>query len=151
MVFNFCSSMESFSSTRSLVISHSVMLSSDGIWYIRSSVTASIIARSPRAPVLRSSALSAIASSASASNASFTPSSSNSFSYCLVSAFFGSFKMRIRASRSNISKDTVTGTRPMNYGIRPNFTKSCGSACFNTSPILYSFFDLMSALKPIAF
>ena len=126
------------------------MESSDGTRYIRSSITASMMARSPRAPVLRSNALSAIASIALSSNSNPTPSSSRSLVYCLIREFFGSFKIRINASRSSESKDTVIGTRPINSGISPNFTKSCGSARLNASPTLMSDFDFTSALNPIA-
>ena len=45
-----------------------------------------MIARSPRAPVPRTSAWSATASMASSVNSSSTPSSSKSFWYCLTSA-----------------------------------------------------------------
>ena len=110
-----------------------------------------MIARRPRAPVFLSSALSTIASSASLSNSRLTPSNSNSFLYCFTSAFFGSHKIRIIASLSNISSVTVTGTRPINSGMSPNFTKSCGSTCFNTSPTLYSSLACTSALNPMDF
>ncbi len=125
------------------------MLLSEGMRYIRSSITASMMARSPLAPVFLSSALSAIASTASSENSSPTPSSSNSFVYCLIREFFGSFKIRISASLSSASSETVIGTRPINSGIRPNLTKSCGSACLNASPTLSSVFDFTSELKPI--
>ena len=57
---------------------------------ITSVSSSSRIARSPRAPVPRFSALVAIARSADGSKVSFTSSRSNSFVYCFVSAFFGS-------------------------------------------------------------
>jgi hypothetical protein len=52
-----------------------------GTEYIRSSIRSSMIIRRPRAPILRSSADSAIASSASSVKRSFTFSYSNSFWY----------------------------------------------------------------------
>ena len=116
---------------------------------MRSSITASMIARSPLAPVLRSKALSAIASIAFSSNSSPTPSNSKSLVYCLIREFFGSFKMRINASRSKESSETVIGTRPINSGISPNFTKSCGRARLKASPIFMSDFAFTSALNPI--
>ena len=52
-----------------------------------------MIARSPRAPVPRTIAWSAIASMASSVNSSSTPSSSKSFWYCLTSALRGSVRI----------------------------------------------------------
>ncbi len=108
-----------------------------------------MMARSPLAPVFLSSALSAMALTASSVNSRPTPSSSKSFAYCLISEFLGSLSMRISASLSSASSETVIGTRPINSGISPNFTKSCGSACLNASPTLSSVFDFTSELKPI--
>ena len=114
-------------------------------------ITPSMIARSPLAPVLRSNAFLAIAINASSSNVSFTPSISNNLWYCFTRALFGSFKMRTKASSSNGFKDTFTGTRPMNSGIRPNFTKSSGNTCLNSSPRSVSFCPNTSAPNPIDF
>ena len=61
-----------------------------------------MIARSPRAPVPRRIAWSAMASSASSVNSSSTPSSSNSRWYCRTSALRGSVRIRISASRSRL-------------------------------------------------
>ena len=72
-----------------------------GTSYMTLSRTSSRIARSPRAPVPRSSARSAIASMASGVNSRSTPSRSNSFLNCLISAFRGSIRIRISASRSS--------------------------------------------------
>ena len=57
--------------------------------------------------------------------------------------------MRIRSSRSRASRETVIGTRPINSGIIPNFTKSCGSASFRSSLIFLSFSPASSALNPM--
>ena len=108
-----------------------------------------MMARSPLAPVFLSSALSAMAFTASSVNSSPTPSSSKSLVYCFISEFLGSLSIRISASLSSASRETVIGTRPINSGINPNFTKSCGSACLNASPTLSSVFDFTSELKPI--
>ena len=59
--------------------------------------------------------------------------------------------MRTIASLSNRSKDTVTGTRPTNSGISPNFIKSCGSAFLNSSPTFFSSFSERIPLNPIDF
>src|SRR2546422_640968 len=82
-------------------------------------IISSRMARRPRAPVPRLSAFCAMALSASFSMLSRTSSSSNSFWYCLVSAFLGSTRMRIRASSSRASSGTATGSRPTSSGIRP--------------------------------
>ena len=127
------------------------MVSSDGISYIKSIMVFSMIARSPLAPVFLVIDFSAMALIADSSNSNFTPSNSNSFSYCFTKEFFGSFKIRTRASLSNASKETITGTRPTNSGIIPNFTRSCGITSFNTSPIFRSFLSAISVLNPIDF
>ena len=62
-----------------------------------SSMMFSMIARKPRAPDFLFIASRAIARSASSVNLRWTLSISNSFEYCLVNAFFGSFKIRTRA------------------------------------------------------
>ncbi len=114
----------SLPSTASLVIIHSSMVLSEGILYMVSIITLSIMERSPLAPVLRSNALSAMAQMASSSKVSCTSSMSNSFWYCLIKAFLGSFKILTNASLSSPRKDTQMGTRPTNSGIKPNFTRS---------------------------
>ena len=60
-----------------------------------------------------------IARNALSSNVSFTSSSSNSFAYCLVSAFFGSRRIFTSASSSSASSATATGRRPTSSGIKP--------------------------------
>ena len=80
---------------------HLRTLSSEGISYITSSSTSSIVVRRPRAPVLRSSACLAVASSASSVKISSTLSRAKNFWYCLTTAFFGSVRIRIElGSRS---------------------------------------------------
>ena len=66
------------------------LVASEGISYMVSIITDSIMERKPLAPVLRSSALSAIASMASCSKLNSTLSIWNSFWYCFTRAFFGS-------------------------------------------------------------
>ena len=85
-----------------------------------------MIARRPRAPVPRRMAWSAIASSASSVNSRSTPSSSNSRRYWRTSAFFGSVRIAISASRSRLCTLVRTGRRPMNSGIMPYFSRSSG-------------------------
>ena len=116
--------------------------------YMISSSTSSRIARRPRAPVPRSSAWSAIASSASSANSSSTSSNSKNLRYCLISAFFGSTRMRMSASRSRFDTAPMTGRRPMNSGMRPNFRRSSGSTFSRMAPMSFSSARRMSAPKP---
>jgi valyl-tRNA synthetase len=51
-----------------------------------------------------------------------------------ISAFLGSVRTSMSASRSNCVTDVNTGSRPMNSGIIPNFSRSSGSTSLNTSP-----------------
>ena len=112
-------------------------------------MTDSRIARKPLAPVFLSCAFFATALTASSVKVSFTPSISNSFVYCFVIAFFGSVRIFTRAASSSCSSDTITGRRPINSGISPNFTKSSGSTCANNSLMLRSSFPIISAPNPI--
>ena len=88
-----------------------------------------MMARSPRAPVPRSMALSAMAAMASSVNSSSTPSSSKSFWYCLTSALRGSVRIWTSASWSSLLTLAISGSRPMNSGIRPNLVRSSGRTC----------------------
>ena len=106
------------------------------------------MARRPRAPVLRSMARSAIASSASCSNSSSTPSSSNSFLYCLTSEFFGSVRMATSVSLSSAVSVAMTGRRPTSSGIRPNLTRSCGVIWESSTSCSSSVLSLICAPKP---
>ena len=108
-----------------------------------------MIARKPLAPVLRSRDFFATSSSASSSKSSSTPSSSNNLWYCLVSEFFGSFRILISAFSSSASRVTTTGTRPINSGIRPNLIKSSGITSFRISPTFLSSLTETSAPKPM--
>jgi ATP-dependent protease Clp ATPase subunit len=65
-------------------------LSADGISYIVSNKTFSTIVLKPLAPVFRCIDFCAIADKESSRNSSSVPSISNSFLYCLTSAFLGS-------------------------------------------------------------
>ena len=105
--------------------------------------------RSPLAPIFLFTARFATSSSASGVNSSFTSSSSNSFLYCLVRAFFGSERILTIASFVSCSKDTITGTRPINSGIRPNLVRSLGSTFRKSSSISISLRFTTSALNPI--
>src|SRR5699024_3775280 len=101
-----------FSSTTSRVITTLAMSSRLGTSNITGCSTSSMIARSPRAPVPRKMAWSATASTASSLNSSSTPSISNIRWYCLISAFFGSVRMRTSAGPSNGETVVSTGSRP---------------------------------------
>ena len=68
-----------------------------------------MMARSPRAPVPRSSALSAMEAMASSVNSSSTPSSSKSFWYCLTRALRGSVRIWTRASLSSLLTLAISG------------------------------------------
>ena len=70
-------------------------------------------------------------------NLSFTPSISNSFWNCLTRLFFGFVRMSISASSFSSCKVAMTGKRPMNSGIRPNFSRSSGCTCASSSPSLH--------------
>ena len=111
----------------------------------------SMIARRPLAPVLRFSVVSAIALNASLSNSSLTPSNSSNFWYCLTIALFGSVRIRISASLSSISRETVTGSLPTSSGISPNFTRSCGRIWCKSTSISSSCFSAIFALNPMDF
>src|SRR5260221_10881083 len=47
-------------------------------------------------------------------------------------AFFGSVKIRIRASLSRLSSPTATGKRPTNSGIKPYLSRSSGISLVKT-------------------
>ena len=112
----------------------------------------SISARRPRAPVLRASAVFASAFSAAGSNESSTPSIASSFWYCLTSEFFGSVRIRTRSSSERSFIVVMTGRRPVNSGMRPNFTRSSGRT--SCGLISFAFAESAAALsgapKPIA-
>ncbi len=110
-----------------------------------------MIARSPRAPVPRRIAWSAIASSASSVNSSSTPSSSKSRWYCFTSALLGSVRMRTSASRSRLATVVMTGSRPMNSGIMPNLSRSSGMTSPKTSVASRSSLVCSVAPKPMPF
>ena len=132
----------------SLVTTIRVMVGSDGVSNIKPSSTSSMMARSPRAPVFRSIARSAMVSSACGSNSSCIPSSSNSFLYCLTSEFFGSVRMRTRLSLSSPVRVAIIGRRPTSSGISPNLTKSCGVICPSRTSCSNRVLSLICAPKP---
>ena len=106
--------------------------------------------RKPRAPVCRLIALSAIAFKASAVNSSFTFSNLNIASNCLMIAFFGSLKTLINSSRFSSDNAVITGKRPTNSGIIPNFTKSSGSTfLYLSESVNLSSLPYTSAPKPM--
>src|SRR6267378_8166773 len=116
---------------------------------ITSIKTSSRIARRPRAPVPRLSALPAIATRAASSKVILTSSSPNSCAYCLVSAFFGSLRIRTSDSSSSPSSATVTGRRPTSSGINPYRSRSSGSTSLNIL-VCASFLSRAAVpLKPI--
>ena len=103
----------------------------------------------PLAPVFLSTAFFAIVLIASSVNLSSTPSNSNNFLYCLINAFFGSVKILSNAFSSRKSSETVTGTLPINSGIKPNLVRSSGITCLNNSSSLLSVFSIIWELNPI--
>ena len=78
-----------------------------------------MIDRRPRAPVSRSSALSATDSSASSEKTSSIPSKLKKRWNCLTSALRGSVRIVMRSSRESWWTALTTGRRPMNSGISP--------------------------------
>src|SRR6267154_1904432 len=141
----------SFAMTTSRVIVTSRSFFWFGTWYIRSSISSSMIIRRPRAPILRSSADSAIASRASSVKRSFTFSYSNSFMYCRVMALRGCVRIWMRAGLSSSCSVPTTGSRPTNSGMRPYLIRSCGSSCSSVAPMSRARSDFTSALNPRVF
>ena len=93
---------------------------------ITSIISASTMARRPRAPVFMSMARRAMASIAAGVNSSSTLSSLNEAWYCLRMALRGSLTMRRSASASSSSSATTIGRRPTNSGMRPYLMRSSG-------------------------
>ena len=106
------------------------------------------IERRPRAPVSRSSALSAIAPSESSWKLSSISSNSKKRWNWRVSALRGSVRIVIRSSRVSWWIAAITGSRPMNSGISPYSIRSSGSTCSNSSPVSFWLFEVTSAPKP---
>jgi len=104
-----------------------------------SSMQASMMARRPRAPDLRLTASRDTAESALSVNRRLTPSISKSFWYCLIRAFLGSLRMRIRLSSFSSCRVAITGRRPRNSGIMPYLIKSSGWTTLSVSPTVRSF------------
>lgn len=127
------------------------MLGFEGISNIISLIVSSIIERNPLAPVFLSIALSTIASKASCLNTSSTPSISNNFLYCFINEFFGSTSIFIKASLSKSFRLAIIGNLPINSGINPNFSKSCGNNSLKISYLLISFLLFICVPNPIAF
>ena len=50
-----------------------------------------------------------------------------SFLYCFISEFLGSVRILTRASSSRPESAVITGNLPTSSGMRPYFTKSCGT------------------------
>ena len=96
---------------------------------IISNITDSRIERRPRAPVLRSIACLAMAIRAFSLNSSSTPSIWKRRWYCLTKAFLGSVRIRTKSSWVNFSNMAITGKRPINSGIKPNFKRSSDVTC----------------------
>src|SRR3974377_970990 len=71
-----------------------------------------MLTRSPRAPIFRSRADSAIASRASSVKRSLTFSYSNSFMYCRVMALRGCVRIWMSAGLSSSCSVPTTGSRP---------------------------------------
>ena len=125
-------------------------LSSDGISYIISIITDSMIDRSPLAPVFRSVARCATSFNASSVEFQLHHRFRRVSDTVLPKHFSVLFKIRKSASSIRSSRGyKETGTRPINSGIKPNFTRSCGSIIFNNLSISVSFLLTISALKPM--
>ena len=107
-----------------------------------------MMARNPRAPVPRKCANSATARSASSVISNSTLSKPNNLSYWRTSAFFGSTSTCINASSLNAVTLVITGRRPINSGIMPNFKRSSGITLPKISPGLVFSSALKSAVKP---
>ena len=122
------------SRTVSSVMMTFLMSRCEGISYMMSRITSSMIVRRARAPVERVMASSAIACRASSVNCRSTPSYSKNLRYCLISAFFGSVRIWTSASWSRARRVATTGRRPMNSGIRPYLSRSSGMTCWSMSP-----------------
>ena len=114
-------------------------------------ITPSMMARRPRAPLLRVRACWAMARSASGVNSSSTSSKLSSLAYWRTRAFFGSVRIFTRASSSRLFRVTSTGSLPMNSGIRPNLSRSSGRTWDMISTLVWSFLLFTSAPKPITF
>ena len=108
-----------FFSTVSFVTTHLVTSPREGSSNWTSSRISSRIERRPRAPVSRSSALSAIEPSASSAKCSSIPSKLKKRWNCFTSALRGSVRIRIRSSRVSWWIAEITGSRPTNSGISP--------------------------------
>ena len=72
----------------------------------------------------------------------------SSFSYCLMIAFFGSFKIRTSISSVSASNVNMTGRRPKNSGIIPNLRTSSVVTLESRFSSL-SYLSFRSALNPI--
>ena len=107
-----------------------------------------MIARSPRAPVPRAIAWSAMISKASGAISSSTSSISKRCWYCFTNAFFGSVRISSKAARSRLSTEVTIGRRPINSGIMPNFNRSSGITSANGSIFSFSLMTFSAALKP---
>ena len=103
----------------------------------------------PLAPVFLLIAFFAISLKASSLNSSWTFSNSNSLLYCLVSEFFGSFKIFINDFSSKSSSVVTIGILPTNSGIKPYLIKSSGSSFLIKSETLLSSLLTTLAPKPI--
>src|SRR5690625_2117842 len=112
--------------TTPAVITTLAMSSREGTSNMTGCSDSSRMARSPRAPVPRSMAFSAMASRALASKSSSTPSRANIFWYCLTRALRGSVRILMSAGRSRSDTLVITGRRPMNSGISPKVSRSSG-------------------------
>ena len=106
------------------------------------------MARSPRAPVPRERAWSAMATRASSVTSSSMSSNSNRRWYCFTRAFRGSTRILTSASASSWETEPTTGRRPTNSGIRPNLMRSSGRTSANSAPRSFSPGDRTSAPKP---
>ncbi len=144
------SGLSAFETVSSLTTT-SLTLGSEGTSNIVSISVRSTIARRPRAPLCRDSASREMAESAGFVNFSLTPSMSKRRWNCRTRLFFGFVRMSISASSVSSSSVATMGNRPMNSGMSPNFSRSSGWDCANSSPRRISALPFDSAPKPITF
>mmetsp|Transcript_14279 Transcript_14279/g.25823 ORF Transcript_14279/g.25823 Transcript_14279/m.25823 type:complete len:220 (+) Transcript_14279:365-1024(+) len=125
--------------------------SNDGTTNMVSISMFSVMDRSPRAPDPRRKAIFATSASAHSVAWKRMPFIANWKLYCFMSEFFGSVSISTRLFSSKPLVETMTGNRPTNSGIMPNWTRSLGMALSKYFPwtLKSSMFFFMVAPKPM--
>ena len=129
------------------------LVAADGIVYITSSISSSRMIRRPRAPTLRFERLLgdrlAGRRRRSAARRSRTRTSSGT---ARPGEFFGSLRMRDQRLLVELARASPPpARRPTNSGIIPNLMRSSGCTFSSGFRFDFSFFDSISAPKPIVF